>query len=226
MLDVRNARETVGGGVGSTGLLPPGRIPRGGPSPGPAKSPGPSRPGPDPLVGCGEGSPPPIWMMRGMRVGCINLAGRVLDRGAGAPPPRGAGAVSTATRPKLMGVETVRAAGSPMVFHSGNNSKQPTINACRPNDVNVVQLRRARWAQDVSSMLSANIVSSSVKSVCWYGHQERPPGRYSHQEKRPRFHAACWNFSDTRGVKLVIWVARSAWAPRASWCRPAWEQLA
>jgi hypothetical protein len=190
--------------VGKSGLVPPGRIPSRGPSPEPANSAGSSKPGPGPLVGCGDGSSPPIRMTGGMREGCINLTGGVLDRGTGAPPLRRAGAVSTATRPRLMGVETVRAAGSPIVFHSGNNSKQPMINACSPNDVSVVQLRRARWAQDVSSMLSANIVSSSVKSVCWYGHRESSRGRRLRKEKRPRFHAACWNFHDTRGVRWLV----------------------
>jgi hypothetical protein len=187
--------------VGNTGLLPPGRTPTGSPFPEPAKRTGSPRPVPGPLVGCGDGSSPPIRMTGGMREGCINLTGGVLDRGACAPPLRGAGAVSTAIRPKLMGVETVRAAGRPMVFHSGNNSRPPMITACSPNDVNVVQLRRARWAQDVSSILSANIVSSSVKSVCWYGHHEHRRGQRRHKEKRPRFHAACWNFPGTRGVR-------------------------
>ncbi len=222
MLDVRNARETVGGGAGNTGLLPPGKIPSGGSPPDPAKSPGSVRPGPGPLLGCGEGSSPPIRMTVGICPGCTNRTGRTLDCGAEGPPPRGAGAVSTATRPKLIGVETVRAAGSPMVFHSGNNSRQPIIAACSPNDVKVVQLRRARWAQDVSSMLSANIVSSSVRSVCCYGHHSLSRRRRSRKEKRPRFHAACWNFPDTRGVRrIVILVSRSAWVPRASRYRQA-----
>ena len=84
--------------------------------------------------------------------------------------------------PRLIGVETVRADGKPTVFSTGNKSSRPMITACSPNDVSVVQLRRMRWAQEVSSMLSANIVSSnmtssSVKSVCWYGHQEGSRGR-------------------------------------------------
>jgi hypothetical protein len=164
MFDVRNAREMVGGGVGNTGRVPPGRIPSGGPSPEPANNAGSPRPGPVPPEGGGEDSTP-ILMTVGMCPGCMNLAGRILDRGAVAPPLRGAGAVSTTTRPRLIGVDTVRAAGNPMVFHNGNNSNNPMIRTCSPNEVNVVQLRRVRWAQGVSNILSANIVSSS-REIC------------------------------------------------------------
>jgi hypothetical protein len=58
----------------------------------------------------------------------------------------------------LMGVETVlRTDGKPTVFSSGKSNNSPIITACNPNEVNVVQLRRARCDHDVSSMLSANI---------------------------------------------------------------------
>src|SRR5215467_7973460 len=39
------------------------------------------------------------------------------------------------------------------------------ITACSPNEVSVVQLRRPRSAQEISSMLSANMASSSVNSL-------------------------------------------------------------
>ena len=76
-----------------------------------------------------------------------------------------------------MGVDNVRDVGTPTDFHSGNSNSRPITNACSPNEDSVIQLRRVRWAHEVSSMLSANmvcsnIVSSSVKSVCWYGHHE------------------------------------------------------
>jgi hypothetical protein len=61
-----------------------------------------------------------------------------------------------------------------------------------------------RWAHEVSSMLSPNIVSSSVKSAGCYGHHESAPGRYGRAEKRPRSRAACWNFFDTEGVRLIL----------------------
>src|SRR6266404_378469 len=54
---------------------------------------------------------------------------------------------------------------------NGSKSNNPTTNTCSPNEVSVIQLRRERWAYEVSSMLSANMVSSLVKSCCCYGHQ-------------------------------------------------------
>ncbi|HEX6820806.1 MAG TPA: hypothetical protein VF123_02025 [Candidatus Sulfotelmatobacter sp.] len=41
-------------------------------------------------------------------------------------------------------------------------SKPASTAACNANEVRVVQLLRVRWAHDVSSMLSANMASSSV----------------------------------------------------------------
>jgi hypothetical protein len=80
------------------------------------------------------------------------------------PVVRGEGAGSAETRPKLIGVETVRADGRPTVFSTGSNSSRQITTACTPNEVKVVQLRRARWAQEVSSMLSVKMVSSNIVS--------------------------------------------------------------
>jgi hypothetical protein len=63
-----------------------------------------------------------------------------------------------------MGVDTVRPSGSPTVVSSGISSSSPMITACSPNDVSVIQLRRPRSAQEISSKLSANMASSSVNS--------------------------------------------------------------
>jgi hypothetical protein len=139
-----------------------------------------------------------IGMVVGIRPGATNLTlsgfvGMTLAR-----PVRGAGAGRIATSPRLIGVETVRAAGSPTVFSTGKRSSSPIITACSPNEVIVVQLRRVRCAQEVSSMLSANmlsvtiapsgvaslnIVSSSVKSCCWYGHRKPKRGRRMRKKK-------------------------------------------
>ena len=72
---------------------------------------------------------------------------------------------------QVTGVGRTRAGGNPTDFQSGNISSRPITAACTPNEVNVVQLWRVRWPDEVSSMQSANIVSSSLKSVCWYGHR-------------------------------------------------------
>jgi hypothetical protein len=79
----------------------------------------------------------------------------------------------------------VRDFGNPTVVSTGIINSSPTITACNPNDVSVVQLRRLRWAHEVSSRLSANMMSSSVKSVCCYGHHESPLWR-SLQKKKGR----------------------------------------
>src|SRR6476646_7179098 len=68
--------------------------------------------------------------------------------GGGAPQERG-------------GCRT-RLCGSPTVFISENVNKAPSTAACNANEVRVVQLLCARWAHDVSSMLSANRASSGV----------------------------------------------------------------
>src|ERR1700680_918242 len=106
-----------------------------------------------------------------MRDGCITLTCVMLVCVAEAAAVRGLGAGSATTRPPLMGVDTVRADGSPTVFHSGNRSSSPIITASNANEVNVVQLHRVRCAHEISSMQSANMVcsntaSSGVKHVC------------------------------------------------------------
>ena len=56
-----------------------------------------------------------------------------------------------------------RPSGRPTVLSEGIVSNIPITRTCSPNEVNVVQLLCVRWAHDVCSMLSANMVSSSVK---------------------------------------------------------------
>src|SRR5258705_65291 len=79
-------------------------------------------------------------------------------------PPGVRGAGPGSLLPKLIGVDTVRADGSPTVVNIGISSSNPMITACSPNDVSVIQLRRPLSAQQVSNKLSANMVSSSVNS--------------------------------------------------------------
>jgi len=101
-------------------------------------------------------------MILGNRPGATSRATVTLFRKATGPVARGVAPIdSGARRPKDMGVETVRDVGSPTVFNTGSNSNSPMITACNPNEVIVVQLRRVRWAHEVSSKLSANIVSSA-----------------------------------------------------------------
>src|SRR5271169_2160413 len=123
-------------------------------------------PVPVPPGACGEDSSVPIRMTVGMCDGCSNLPfEKLLSVTAVLRIPDASGAGSSASRPRLTGVETTLAFGRPTVFHSGSSSKLPITSACNPNEVTVVQLRRVFWAQEVSSMLSANIMSSSVK-IC------------------------------------------------------------
>src|SRR5215469_11047210 len=87
--------------------------------------------------------------------------------------------------PKLTGVETLRADGNPTVVSKGISSSSPMITACSPKALRVVQLRRSRSAQELSSKLAANMASSSVKSVWCYRHrQSQRWGDW--KEKRPR----------------------------------------
>jgi hypothetical protein len=70
-------------------------------------------------------------------------------------------------------VDTVCTAGITTVFNNERRINTPTTTASKANDVSVLRLRRERWAQELSSMLSANnasrtMVSSSVNSVCWF----------------------------------------------------------
>ena len=136
-----------------------------------------------PPGGCAEGSSATMAMSVGTCPGATSLGLARLLWAAEGEAARGVAASGcTARRPRLIGVETTRADGRPTVFNTGNKSSRPMITACSPNDVSVVQLRRMRWTQEVSSMLSANILSSnmassSLKSVCWYGHQKGSRGR-------------------------------------------------
>jgi hypothetical protein len=84
----------------------------------------------------------------------------VLVDGTAVRPARALGAGPGSRRPAVIGVETVRADGNPTVFHSGSKSNNPITTTCNPNEVSVIPLRRARWAHEVSSRLSANMVSS------------------------------------------------------------------
>src|SRR5436305_7350935 len=64
--------------------------------------------------------------------------------------------------PQEMGGCRTRLSGSPTVVMSEIVSKPPSTAACNANEVRVVQLLCVRWAHEVSIMLSANMVSSSV----------------------------------------------------------------
>ncbi len=122
-------------------------------------------------------------------------------------PRRGVGASgSGALCPRLMGVETVRTEGRPTVFHSGKRRSTPITSASSPNELRVVQLRRVRWANEVSSRLSANIVSSdmassSVKLFAGMDTTKLHRGGNASNKKGRVFARPYWNFLDTRGVR-------------------------
>src|SRR5579863_2711230 len=119
--------------------------------------------------------------VRGSTIGCAEAIGVTAFL-----PEAGRAAGSGLEGPALMGVEMVLLSeGSPTVCHKGNSSSNPMTTACSPNEVNVVQLRRVRWAHEVSSMLSANMMSSCLKSVCCNGHHGCAARRLSRKEKRP-----------------------------------------
>src|SRR5579864_1417673 len=113
--------------------------------------------------------------------------------------------------PQETGVGRTRTDGRPTVFHSGTRSRTPITSVCRPNEVKVVQLRRVRCPQEFSSMLPANIVSSDmVSSSCEICLLVWTPQILSRRvvwkKKRPRFHAACGNFLNAKGVeRLLFW---------------------
>src|SRR5438270_13343924 len=104
--------------------------------------------------------------------------------------------------PQEMGGCRTRLSGSPTVVMSEIVSKPPRTAACNANEVRVVQLLCVRWAHDVSKMLSANMVSSSVNAACCYGHHQarfecllpkkkgrvftRPAGTFRHARCRIR----------------------------------------
>src|SRR3984957_9612719 len=52
-------------------------------------------------------------------------------------------------------------------------------------------------------MKSAGARSAGMKSACCYGHRWGLDWEGLGKEKRPRLHAAVWNFSDTRGVLVL-----------------------
>jgi hypothetical protein len=157
------------------------------------------------MGGCGEGSSVTMGTVLGTRPGATSLALKLLRAATEEGMLRGVDANGSADRrPRVIGVERMGVDGRPTVRCTGKRSSRPIINACSPNEIDVVQLRRAVWAHEVSSMLSPNIVSSSVKSACCYGHHENSSGRCCRKEKRPRYQAACWNFFDTKGVGLIL----------------------
>src|SRR3954447_24406465 len=82
-----------------------------------------------------------------------------------------------------MGVGTVRARGMPIVLSSGKISKLPMKSICRPNEVNVVQPRWVPWAHGVSSVLSANMASSSQSTFAEMEPWERAPALTSQEKK-------------------------------------------
>lgn len=63
---------------------------------------------------------------------------------------------------KDTGGESGRNWGSPDLGISGSSNRNAAAVACTPNEVSVIPPRRQRWAQEVSSILSANMVSSRV----------------------------------------------------------------
>lgn len=63
---------------------------------------------------------------------------------------------------KDTGGESGRNWGSPDLGISGSSNRNAAAVACTPNEVRVIPPRRQRWAQEVSSILSANMVSSRV----------------------------------------------------------------
>src|SRR5712691_306930 len=134
MDDVRIALDIDGGGAGSIGPLPLIIDTMDAPSPDPGGKPVPWIPAPGPPGSCGVESSGPVLITVGIREGCINLAGGMPGCAVDAPQLRGAGASgSGARRPRLIGVETERADGSPTVFSIGNRSSKPITSASSPN---------------------------------------------------------------------------------------------
>src|ERR1700691_4632851 len=126
---------------------------------------------PGPSGGCNDGSSAAMEMIRGTCPGATILGTTVLRATVGAVVRGEAASGIRERRPRVIGVETVRADGRPTVLNTGSRSRSPRASTCNPNEVSVVQLRRVRWAQEVSSMLSAKsefnaalstIVSSSM----------------------------------------------------------------
>jgi hypothetical protein len=191
--EVRMACEGGTRSVGNTCVAPPSGSGNAGPDIVPIDGPiGPQKALHGSPVVCVVSSSAVVAMVVGIRPGATNLTLSEFVCMTLADPVRGAGAGRTAMSLPLIGVDIVRAAGSPTVLSRGKRSSIPIITACSPNEVIVVQLRRVRCAQEVSSMLSANMLSvniepssvaslnmasSSVKSCCWYGHRKPTRGR-------------------------------------------------
>src|SRR5579864_3386788 len=171
MLEVRNILVTAFGATGITGCVPLNGMGR----PGPSLTYGPMGRLGSPIGPATCVVSFPFEIPCGIRVGSIM---RPMDGTIATPrvrPPCGCGAGPGSLLPKVIGVETVvRPEGSPTVVNSGISNSSPTITACSPNDVSVIQLRRPRSAQEVSSKLSANMMSSSVNSclLLWTPREE------------------------------------------------------
>src|SRR5579862_5366945 len=93
--------------VGKPFSPPPGiPIPRTPPGPGSGAS--------------GAAGPDVVEIVRGIRPGATKIGRTVLVGIGEACPLRGVAVAGRSGRPRVIGVETVRAAGSPTDFHSGN----------------------------------------------------------------------------------------------------------
>jgi hypothetical protein len=160
MLEVRKVRVMVGGA--GTGMM--ARVPENGEPMTPRSSEGaPVLPAKASPVGSDDVASLPRQTLSGMCPG--NLI-RPLYGTICTDEPRNCStglAGPGSTLPKLIGVETVRARGSPTVVNNGIVRSIPIATACTPNEVRVVQLLCPRCVHEVSSKLSANIVSSSIE---------------------------------------------------------------
>src|SRR5215470_15792035 len=119
-------------------------------------------------------------------------------------PLCGRGAGPGSLLPRVIGVDTVRPVGDPIVDNNGISNSNPRIAACNPNEVSVVQLRRPRSAHDTSSRLSANMASSSRKSLSAAMDTTSTSPGAACARKKGRVATRPWrNFSDTRGVGFL-----------------------
>src|SRR5215469_9099670 len=103
-------------------------------------------------------------MLVGIYLGSMICPGTGTTEIAACGLPRVGVAGPGSRRPKLMGMEATRVGGNAILVRMGVNSSSPTTTDCTPNEVNVVKLRRERWAQALSSKLSANIRCSNMAS--------------------------------------------------------------
>ena len=116
----------------------------------------------------------------------------------------GAGAKDT-------GGESGRNRGSAVVGISGSSSRNAAASASSPNEASVIHPRRQGRAQEVSRILSANMVSSPPELLLLRTPQSAALS-VGEQRKRPRFSRGLGNFSDTLSVAKIIWEVRSTWA--------------